>query len=112
MSQKKKKRKTKKGKGIQHRIRKWKKRDQGDVERLIALAAEPVPPGGGEQTHGRGPYCYAKGCYTDPESVRIFRFRSQSDAQRAFEAAVTADAIAEGREDELEAILGGHVGTD
>lgn len=108
----KKKRKPKKRRGIQHRIRKWKTRDGEDVERLIQLATEAVVPGTGERTFGRGPYCYVKGCYADPESVRIFRFRKQADARRASEAAITADAIAEGREDELEAILNQFHGGD
>ena len=100
-----KKKRKPKSRGIQHRIRKWKKRDVEDVERLIELATEPVLPGSGEKTYGRGAYCYVKGCLTDPESMRIFRFRKQADARRASEAAITADAIAEGREDQLEEIL-------
>lgn len=95
----------KKGRGIQHRVRKWKKRDRDEVERLIELAAEPVPTGSGAETFGRGAYCYVKLSNADFESTRVFRFRKQADAQRALRAGVRADAIAEGREHELEEIL-------
>ena len=60
------------------------------VERLIALAAEPVPAGSGYREYGSGPYCYLKESATDG-SVRSFRFRRREDAERAMAEGVAAD---------------------
>ena len=100
---------TKKGKAIRHRIRRLQQKQHDEVERLIALAAEPVPPGSGCQTYGHGPFKYVKHCNRDLDAMRIFSFRKQAHSRRAFEAAVTADAIAEGRVEELDEILANSV---
>lgn len=105
MSREKSRKPKKTKRGITHRIRRLKQKKRTEVEELIELAKEPVPPGTGEESYGRGPYCYVKQCTRDLDSWRAFYFRSRADAERARAAAITVDAIAEGRLDQLEELL-------
>jgi len=87
------------------RIHKIRRKNRESADRLVALAAEPVEPGTGQQTFGRGAYAYVKCSTFDPEAMHIFRFRSRKDLERAHRAGIAADLVTEGRLDELESVL-------
>jgi len=64
--------------------------DRRSVDDILALVAQPVPPGSGVQFIGQGPYTYMKTNALDG-STRAFRFELYEDCQRAMAIGMAAD---------------------